>query len=270
MTLDREITEDCVAIAFYGICDDPASVMQFYHDLICWYNSVGCTPDKMAVVGSGFSGKIIGFEKSHLHLRKKGFATIKSVEAFAMLPNGELPTVHWWATASLSLDYMPHFVLQARRSITTLEDDALGRLIESCVTNLNPNCGIGYPRDHNKGPGFYAIGLNYGNDATRGHAYEEKLTISRWGNIGMKEEVYKLGFLRGVYPHNYLSEQQLSRRVGYKTLHEWISSDSSRGSLTKLNNRMILWKVAFSHIEPIRESLWSAGVIFDWKKHLGE
>jgi hypothetical protein len=158
--------------------------------------------------------------------------------------------------------------------VTSLEDDRLDRLLKSFVSSLKPVYGISYHRGHDEGPLFYALGMNYAPTAELAVRPKEgedtALAISRWGDLGMVKEVYKQGTLRDVYPYNFLTEPQLTRRVGKQTLQDWISADSSRGALTRLDDRMMLWKVAARQIKSIREELWSAGIIFDWKAYLDE
>ena len=193
MSNSPEITDDCVAIAFYGIVSDSASLASLYSDVIEWFNLVGCLPDKLAVKAPGFSGNPVGFARSHSRLCKRGFSEIKSLYVAALLPDAEIPVVDWWATVSIRLDYEPSFVLEARSSVTTLDDDRLKRLVESCVSLLNPVYGIGYHREHDKGPGFYAIGLNYVTmDNLTGD--DDAEAISRWGDVGMANEVYMSWF----------------------------------------------------------------------------
>jgi len=75
--------------------------------------------------------------------------------------------------------------------------------------------------------------------------------------------VYLQGLLRDVYPQNYLTEPQLMRQVQGKSLEHWISSDSSRGTLTKLDQRMQLWRVPDAQVQSVRGELKLAGLIFD-------
>ena len=267
----HEINNDCVAFAFYGVVGTAESIGTFYNDLIVWFNSVGCPPDKLSVHGTGFGGKPAVFAKTHARLSKQGFSDIKGITVFSMLPDGTVPTLDWWAISSLDLGVAlrPYFILTARASITSLEDVAVARLVSSCVSNLNPAYGIGFHRNHDQDPWFYAAGMNFSSGG-QGTAdkYEEALTVSRWGDLGMVEEVYKQGILRDVYLHNYLSEPQLARRIGKQTLKEWISQVPSRGTLTKLVDRMMLWKVDAEQIGFVREELWKANAILNWKDYL--
>jgi hypothetical protein len=190
-----------------------------------------------------------------------------------MVPDGKIPSFDWWAIASLDLGVAirPYFALSARASVATLDDKPLTKLVNYCVARLKPMYGIGFHRNHSQGPWFYAVGMNYASPIQQASIdYEEALTISRWGDLGVVKEVYKEGVLRDVYPHNYLSRPQLARRIGEETLEVWISSNPSRGTLTNLDERIVLWKVAGREINRIREQLCSAGFIFDWRSYLGE
>lgn len=272
MTPDREITQHCIAVAFYGIGGAGSnSVAEFYKDLIAWFNSAQCPPNRISVDGTGFSGENVGFARTHSRLLKQGFSGVKKVTVYAMLPDGHIPTVDWCAVAFLWRDYHPCFVFSARTSITTLGDSRLARLILRCISKLKPVYGIAYQRDHDKGPPFYATGVNYGlNVAPSAEEWEDGANIQAWGDVGMAKEVYKQGILRDVYTYNYLSEPHLTRRVGTETLQHWISADSSRGRLIKLNDRMMLWNVPVPQIRSIRERLWSAGIVFDRKACIDE
>ncbi len=271
MTSNRELSEDCVALAFYGVACESADVGGFYTDLIAWFNSVECPPDKLSVHGVGFGGKPVGFSRTHGRLAKRGFADVSSFTVFAMLPDGAIPTVDWSAIAFLWITNKPCFVLSARASVTTLDDDRLKRLTMSCIQRLTPAYGIGYQSKHNQGPQFYATGTNYGAKTSfTSEEYDEGLSVQAWGDVGMTEEVYKQGLIRDVYPRNYLTEPQLVKRIAQQTLGEWIESHPSRGTLTKLDDRMMLWKLTDSQVNSAREELSSAGVIFDWKSYVGE
>ena len=267
MATQREITKDCIAVAFYGIHANATSRKSFYLHMVAWFDSCECPIDKLSVHGPGFSGKPVGFAKGHERLLREGFADIESLSLFAMLPEGRLPTVDWWATGYLNFHYKPCFVLAARKSVTTLEDDRLAKLEANCLSELQPEYGIAYPHDHDEGPSFYAIGLNYGGAIVTGQAYEDKLTVSKWGAIGMKDEVYKQGLLRGVYPRNYLSKSQLLNRIENVTLGEWIGSSPSHGTLVELDDRMSLWKLTLPQISAVQDKLHASGIIFDWRKH---
>jgi len=265
----REITRECVAYAFYGIQPEAEMLKSFYGELIEWFSSVECPPEKLGVDAPGFSSKLIGFARGHSRLCKLDFAQVESIEMYSLLPDAEIPLSHWWATASISVDRTPTFVLAARCSVAMLEDCGLTRLIESCIRNLNPAYGIGYHRNHDEGPAFYAIGINYAQTPEQdASASDERESISRWGDVGLVDEVYRVGFLRDVYPLNYLTEPQLTTRVGDQTLQEWISSSDSRGSLYDIENQMTRWKVPTDRIESVRGVLSEAGVIIDWPSYI--
>lgn len=267
--------DDCVALAFYGLDLDGQALAGFYSDLIEWFNAVGCPPDKLSVDGSGFSGKPVGFARGNSRLSKRGFSSITSLCVFSMLPQGQIPCVDWKATASVSMETPPVsacFALAPMVSVATLENTHLARLVDSCLSRLRPAYGIGYHRLHAEGPQFYALGMNYASTVEAavptGEAYEAALAISRWGDLAMVKEIYKRGLLRDVYPYNYLSRTHLVSWVGGQTLQAWISGAPCRGTLTRLDSGVTLWKVPASQIQSVREQLWGAGLIFDWHSYL--
>lgn len=182
----RQISNDCIALGFYGVAGDPDGVKSFYNDVLAWFDAVKCPPDKLSVHGSGFGGKPVNFTKIHARLSKQGFANVKGFALVAMLPDGTIPTLDWWAIASIDLGVglRPCFCLSARASVASLEDDALTRLTTSCLSNLKPAYGIGFHRNHDLGPWFYAVGVNYASPTQESPIdYDEALTIFRWGDF---------------------------------------------------------------------------------------
>src|ERR1700722_6086424 len=97
MSIARKITQDCIAIALYGTHGEADAMAEFYKDLIDWFMSVGCHPDKLSVRGCGHSGKPNGFEKTHSRLCKNGFSGVEEFGVYSMLPGGVTPLVDWWA-----------------------------------------------------------------------------------------------------------------------------------------------------------------------------
>lgn len=262
------VVSDCIATAFYGISATPTSLHDTYQALLEWFKQCNLDPDLISVHGPGFSGKPLAFSKVNSKLSKSGFAGIRSFTLFALLRDWHVPTVDWLATAYLDVDESC-FYIESRSSFATLDDKRYNATISECASQLRPSYGIAYHRDHSKGPGFYAIGLNIGSPIATGESYDEKLAISRWGDIGMKREVYRSGLLRGVYEHNYLSSAQLSRKIGQVPLEVWIRSDVTRGTLTKLNDRLSLWKVPEIQSESIHNELCRNAAIFDWRTFSG-
>jgi hypothetical protein len=269
MSTDRQITPNCIAVALYGTHGDSSAMADFYNELIKWFMSIGCRPDKLSVRGHGHSGKPNEFENAHSRLCKKGLSGVEEFGIYSMLPGGVTPLVDWWAIATLRTKYHPCFILSARTSVATFEDEGLMQLIQDCASKLNPSYGIGLHREHDKGPAFYLTGLNYTTKASfSDEELEEAAAVAGWGDIGLEKEVYKSGLLRGVYPRNYLSAPQLDRRIGHRTLESWISSDPAHGNLVNLDGRMKLWKVNVQQIAAIQDELLTAGAIFNWKEYV--
>jgi hypothetical protein len=69
--------------------------------------------------------------------------------------------------------------------------------------------------------------------------------------------------LREVYPWNFLTESQLSRRIEGVSLQQWIGMDRNRGSIESFVNNMMLWSVKESKISRVQSALQSAGLIFN-------
>ncbi|WP_174970175.1 hypothetical protein [Burkholderia lata] len=72
--------------------------------------------------------------------------------------------------------------------------------------------------------------------------------------------------LRMIYPLNVLNEEHLEIRVNDLSLKEWIESDSSRGSLKSISNKMWLWSVKETDLPEVNNACGEAGILIAWQK----
>ncbi|MEI9983509.1 MAG: hypothetical protein WDN69_10055 [Aliidongia sp.] len=74
--------------------------------------------------------------------------------------------------------------------------------------------------------------------------------------------------LRDVYPWNFLTKPQLSQSIEGLPLEQWIKRMPDRGTLSPIGNGMVLWSVEDADILNVRRTLWQAGSIYNWSKHV--
>ena len=84
----------------------------------------------------------------------------------------------------------------------------------------------------------------------------------------MEARIWKKGILRDVYPWNFLTQTQLSRKVNALPLQYWVEQDPTRGRIVAVCEGMSLWELDPASLPAVRQSLSEAGIIFDWRKHL--
>ncbi|MBN3833772.1 hypothetical protein [Burkholderia sp. Ac-20344] len=77
---------------------------------------------------------------------------------------------------------------------------------------------------------------------------------------------YEGAKLRMIYPLNVLNEEHLEIRVNDLSLREWITSDSSRGSLKSIPNGMWLWSVKGTDLPEVNNACGEAGILLAWQK----
>lgn len=255
--------EKCSTLAFYGVSSTEQAVMGFYHTIVNWFTELGHPPDKLAVRGTGYSGRPATFKRMNTRLEKNGFAQVESVTLFSMLPEGKHPLSDYWLTAWYvrNLKHI-YAVVVARSSLANIENQSLRPIAQQLIQCLEPDYGISYTMEHRFQPDAYAIGLSPGDEDGN---YEEQVNISRWGNIGMQEHVYRKGIIRNVYEWNFLTAAQLTATVSDVSLEEWIRQDAKRGRLSEINHGVTLWQVNPDEILTLRTALKQAGRIFNWK-----
>jgi hypothetical protein len=264
----KAVSDECSAIAYYGIEPSVKAAESFYHRLINWFNKLGCPPDKVSVTGPGHSGKLVSFVQANAKLLKTGFEGVTVLEVVSTTPDAKRWGRDYMLTASY--DGRPKSLdadIVVRSSLATLSPTSILPIARTVAEDLKPAYGIGFRMEHRLGPEFYVEGIGYGTEILSGEAYDEACNIARWGDMGIVKQVYRDGLLRDVYPWNFLTQPHLIKPVGGFSLQEWIQRDPRRGSLNALCDRVSLWEVAESDIPDIRRALRQADVIFDWQKY---
>ncbi|MBS0261732.1 MAG: hypothetical protein JSS02_07210 [Planctomycetes bacterium] len=263
--IQNKTTDNCLAIAFYGIDTSPKTAEAFFRVAVELIGQLRYDPHELGVTGKGFSGKIGQYDRIASKLHKSGFA---AVNAFDLRSNNSNttplgPERMVEASFSAGYDYGGYAIISIPAD--KLTKDITFAVSEKIAQAVRPSYGIGYVRDSKLGPVWYAIGICQG-PARTGAAYQEGLDITHWCFDGREREVYRKGLLRDVYPWNFLTVPQLTRFVDGIPLEQWIRRSRMRGTLRQLTDEVTLWEVEETAIPKARKTLHEAGVIFDWRK----
>jgi hypothetical protein len=263
----NDISEECTAVALYGIEATDNSVAAYYNHILQWFHSLGHSPDRMSIHGPGHSGRWVGFRRAQSNLETHGFGGITDLHMNALTPGARIPANDYLLSASYSAKYS-YACIVCRTSIATLSPTAICPFLWEIIKDVVPKYGIGYTRAHRLGPLMYAVGIcqGLGQDGygvgLRGAEREEADRISRWGD-GMAAQVWERGILRDVYPWNFLTRIQLESSINAISLERWIQLDPRRGRLSKAGEIVALWEVDEANIADVRQLLSHSGIIFE-------
>jgi hypothetical protein len=262
--MTKEISEDCTAIVFYGVNHTTKAVAFFYDVVIEWYNKLGHPPNKAAIRGPGHSGKFVSFQRADNKLRTTGLDGVTDVELYSLMENAKILGNDYLLKAMYSESHSLMYFI-SRSSILPLSRSValpIARRVAECGSAAY---GIGYTRQHRLGPSSYAVGIaeGLGEGVYREGRpeREEALRISSWID-GMANFVWRRGFLRDIYPWNFVNRLQLGRLIGDISLERWIQQDARRGRLEPLNEGLFLWEIAGTDIPSVRDLLQKADIIF--------
>jgi hypothetical protein len=269
--ISQAISDECSAIAFYGVEPSPKAAEAFYHAVIQWFNELGHPPHRIGITGPGHSERKVSFDRGIAKLRKKGFMGVTDVELVCDIPGTQSHEPGYLLSAIFNgRNGGLHAHVVARSSLARLSPTSMLPLARTLAQDLKPAYGIGYRRECRFGPDWFAMGINYGVEGVpTGDAREETMNVSRWGYVGIVKQVYREGLLRDVYPWNFLTQPHLVRQISGIPFERWIRQDARRGTLQELCEGVSLWEVAEAEIPDLRVALRQGGVIFNWRTYAG-
>jgi hypothetical protein len=247
------------ALGFYGFRATPRSVKLLYEAALRWFKDLECPPHLMGT--SYDKGNLIRFSRSAAKLARNGFTDVESFQIDSLPPGGENSLV----ARNLHLDFSLSYELlgiNARSSLAALTRNSLLRMAEEAISIIHPEYGIGFQRDENLDPGLFIHGFPYNTPKTADDRKECSF-IAGWGNWAKDAQPWQHGFLRDVYPRNFLTAAQLEARIDDATLQDWIQGAGDRGTVAPFAKNMLLWEVPEAEISRVRSILREARVIFD-------
>ncbi len=155
------LSEDCSAIAFYGIDPAKESLAHFYNVVTAWFKELGCHPDKLSMTGDAYSRGWRSYKNANALLLKNGFDGIKALSVVALAPNWTIPIDDYVAIVSFSVKYA-YVNIVCRSSLAQLSTSSLQPIAENILQRIKIGYGIGYNRLHRLGPAPYAVGMCQG------------------------------------------------------------------------------------------------------------
>lgn len=248
------LADECTGFALHGVKKGPDAIAAFYDLSTAWFAEHGKT--------AGAIGAKAGFRimaSPGRRLVKTGFKGHESLELAAVMPGAVAPLYEYEMICSIHRGMVTFVASQSlvppnRRSVIGLVREACGR--------LGGDYGYVYERKRTRGAALFpsGIGMNGLDDAAA-------LADAFWGgSIGAT--IWAEGVLRDVFPLNVLTQPQLDRKLGAKTLLDWIRSDRRRGTIDPLDDQRWLWEVDPGERRTVRRPLWDAGILFNWPQHV--
>lgn len=152
--------------------------------------------------------------------------------------------------------------VQIERSVGEI-NERIGVFLESVAARLSFKYAIAYDAEKSSIAYKYSTGVNL----VKIFSFENTSLFTRElpGRVPGSAS-YEGAKLRMIYPLNVLNEEHLEIRVGDLSLREWITSDSSRGSVRSIPNKMWLWSVKETDLAEVNNACGEAGILIAWQK----
>jgi hypothetical protein len=260
----KTVSEDCTAVAFYGVAPRPGAVERLYRRIVAWFETHGVPPDRASIRGAGFGHKLVTFKGMETRLKRLGFDTVKDFSLVSSLPEAHIATHDYFMSVVFDSD-SGDFVISMRRSLVPLAREPLLPFIRDLAQDLGARYGFAYIRSAETSPTLYALGLVMGLELIDPDDVEGD-HIGFWMDA-VRMRVWEQGKLRDVYPWNFLNAAQLSRPVGSVPFADWIRAAPGRGTLEPFGE-MSFWEVPAADIRTLRRTLWLEGNIYYWPRDI--
>jgi hypothetical protein len=132
------------------------------------------------------------------------------------------------------------------------------------MDTFRPKYGYLFQRPFDHGPYLYTVLV--GTDKMFPH--EQHGRINQWSEALRDKRYLKNGWLREVFPWNFLGPSHLDAPVGDLTLRQWILQSKDRGTLMPITADMMLWDVPDERIAEVGDQLMAAGRVFDYMRDI--
>jgi hypothetical protein len=250
--------ELCPLVAFYGGQFNEDGLEGVFETLLDWFRRHHLNPDALGASGSGLKVRIGDYDRGVSRLRKHGFRGLNALHLLSLNEKSPVPIYHWKAYAAV-VRKPDCCYLTVEPGVVPLPSDDLLEVAEAFIRFGNPSYGIGLCRFKHLGPQHFALGLAFNLDLS-GPERTEASEINAWGRA-LDSELYREGMLRGVYPWNFLNENQLRRTINGIELQRWIEQSSSRGVLRRFTGSMVLWELNPDQIASVVPIIREAGAL---------
>jgi hypothetical protein len=255
-------------IGFYAFNNTGGVAEALYRATLRWCDRLRCPPH---IMGTSYDKKLISFKRSNSKLEKIGFSNVEYFQLVSLPPDAkhELEGDNFQIVADFKRQTL---TISARTSIASLTKGSLLPLAQEAADILQPEYGIGFHRDERFGPTFYVSGVGCFPASWKppeSEEEEEKMwaEIGGWGSYGLPNHVWQHGFIRSVYPWNFLTSSQLQEKIDGLTLERWIRKSPDHGTLTGFTNNMTLWEVPTQDIPRLKTLLEEAKIIFNARRY---
>lgn len=257
-------------LVFNGIRQRPVDV--FFHFIQSVFEKIGLPLTKFGYDKTPY--------KSLVRSKKKLFSLLPDLKNLSLvsLPEGVEHSFEY-CFSEASIGYPPGAIWKGYYGGTVflgLEADRIplrSRLwyefADSLLREYKPKYGFVFQRAFDHGPYGYAMGISIHNLYPEEDFGGKKEYRLNWCTFALHDDLYlKNGWLREVYPWNFLCDAQLNAPVGNLTLREWILQTKDRGTLTPITDEMTLWDVPDDRLAEIDEQLLVAGRVFDYMRDI--
>lgn len=216
--------------------------------------SLGLKPGLIAVNGKGYSSNsIVRFEEGLRELERNNFDRIDSVSLYSTEAESLDPVFYWKGLFSISISRIlgVHLYIGLALDVIENKEKSTQELIRPLVATVTPQYGYAYISAAEQGPFGYSVGFIH-TPANTVLAEEQQEAITKWAN---NKELMSQGRLRDLYQFNLVSRMHLNQSVGGIALKDWITLDSTRGSLTQYMEDLSFWTVGADSYQPVRRIL---------------
>lgn len=255
-----QLKETASAFALHGYGSPPGSDVfaAFSERALRFFDQLGIAPTYVGIEGDGYPDDFRRWgSRSHQKLLKDNFTGVSSL-SIVTNPNGsDQPSYDAFATVALSFvdalgETLLYFVVN--EGYLEFQTSAYDKAWKAFLGLDSWDFGYGFSDVVDKQPDFHILGLDSGKlTATEVHG------LNVWYAAPVEERCHRL---RGVYPYNLVSDQQLGFPLQQGTNLRQLITEVCDGEVTKVDETdLYLWRVKEASVNDVRKALQRHGAI---------
>lgn len=243
-------TNECNVLALYRAGKSKLDFQRWFSTSMDILSNYNIQPNFVGLTSNRFPEKMMPFKKPGKQMEKLNLDNLGSL-TWMVCPEGSSAN-DWYVYFSVSNWNGVELIFCVDQSVVSFGSDQFEGIIQRLCMNDMFTYGYAYQREYSKGPEYYALGMSKGVDFNSVESEE----IANWARDRRNENSIQRGYLRDIYPYNFLTTANLNKKVLGVRLRDLINQpNGTLGNIRAIKENLFLWKLETPELANARHVL---------------